>query len=281
MTKLRQTYILGTKLYYRNLQPFLVACSAIPSAERRRALGFYRESVDEHIAAAQDALDTMRRAEKIISRLRYVKIIPDSEEREIGWKNPARAKREILRFGRAFRQCLNETRGALESFTFEIITALDDVAEKNALQIGFSIRRMKDYAKKHPQMEPFGRYIERAIGTRTPRNEDFFRIDDLRQVSFHRRIPFWNLDVRWHEVGDRLLGAPSSAAWLPDDPWSLDPQYTKNWTVFGTVHRGLWDVKLIIDDGYAMATRALVRRRYRYRREWPTRGHYRPTRGSP
>lgn len=276
MGQWNRIYVPDTPLYYLHLDSFLKACAAIPSAERRRALHIYRESVDEHIAAAQDAINIMRRGEKIISNLRYVKIIPGSPEREIGWKNLARAEREMLRFGRAFRQCLNETRGALESFTFEMVTALDDVAERNGRGLGFSTRRLKDYAKTHPKMEPLARYVAQEVGTHPPRNEGYFRIDDLRQVSFHRRIPFWNLDIRWYEAGDELIGKPNSAAWLPDDPWDLHPQYTKNSTVVGTVNSGLWDVARIIDDGYAMATRTLVRRQYRYRRLWPMRGRYRP-----
>ncbi len=207
-----------------------------------------------------------------------MKIIPNSEEREIGWKNPTRAQREILRFGRAFRFALNEMRGALESFTFEIATALDDVAEKDGRALGFSVSRLKDYAKKHPQIEPFACYVEQTVDKGNIQNEGYARIDDLRQVSFHRRIPFWNLDVRWHEANGQLLGSPNSAAWLPDDPWTLWPQYTQNHTVLGTTHSGLWDVVRIIDDGYAMATRVLVHRRYRYRRLWPQRKQYHPTR---
>lgn len=260
-----QTYVLGTKLYYWHLKTFLAATAKIPSPERQEALRIYRESVDEHIAAANEAVEALRRGEEIISRLRYVKIIPNSEEREIGWTNIARANRELDRFGRNFRFALNEMRGALESFTFEIVTALDDVAEKDGRKLGFSVSRMKDFAKSHPQMEPFARYVDQAIGTRTPQNDGYLRIDELRQVSFHRRIPFMNLDIRWHEAGGEILGRPNSAAWLPDDPWDLHPQYTKSWTVFGTAHSGLWDVARIIDDGYAMARRELTFRRWQVR----------------
>lgn len=278
MAKFKQTYIPGTKLYYWNRQPFLAACSAIRPVERRHALRIYRESVDEHIAAANEAVEALRRGEKIISNLRYVKIVPHSDEREIGWTNPARAQRELDRFGRNFRHALNEMRGALESFTFELVTALDDVAEVNGRQLGFSVSRLKEYAKKHPRMESFARYVEQEIAARPPKNDGYFRIDDLRQVSFHRRIPFMNLDIRWHEADGQLLGSPNSAAWLPDDPWDLHPQYTKGWTVFGTAHSGVWDVARIIDDGYAMATRTLVHCQYRYRRQWPMGSRYRPKR---
>ncbi len=59
-----QTYIPGTKLYYWYLDRFLAARQAVPSADRRYALRIYRDSVDEHIAAAQEAIDVMRRGKR-------------------------------------------------------------------------------------------------------------------------------------------------------------------------------------------------------------------------
>src|SRR5262245_18727389 len=96
----KRTFVPGTSLYYWHRERFLAACAPIRVPERRFALQVYRASVDEHLAAADEAVAVMRRAEGLISKLRYVRPIAGTSTYEIGWKNDVRRQRLMLRYDR-------------------------------------------------------------------------------------------------------------------------------------------------------------------------------------
>jgi len=193
-----------------NRPAFLATVSALNYAqERQMRLRLYRESVDEHLRAADDALITMREIETSLGEERIVRVIDgDRNTYEIGWHDPDAVRVAFLRYGKELRAVVNEARAALESLAFEIATALDASVQDSDRTVGFT-SKMSGYTKKHPATRPLADFI---ANLHNPKYEEF---DQIRQISYHRRVVPTLDDIRFHTVGGELISTPCSCNPLP------------------------------------------------------------------
>lgn len=240
-------------LWHRPEFDRLIAAQS-PAELKAWALSEYRRSVDEHIRAARAATDEM---EALDSRLANLIVVPPpSAGGRTHWSDEAAADDAKTLYGRWFRYALNEARAALDSATYEVVTALHGVVEGD-VEVGFSKGRLMELAKKYPQsaasLQPVATLIVQTHG----RNE-FKQFDLLRQIGTHRRIPFIVASGKAHFAGDEPLGKPSMTMWLPEDYAAVPPGGKPRETASGIARKAISLTMMTVNDLYEVAVSMLI-----------------------
>jgi hypothetical protein len=220
-----------------------------PSEVEARTLGEYRRSVDEYFLAADAATDEMKALDSRLADL--IVVPPPSAHSRTHWSDEVAADDAKALYGRWFRYALNEARAALDSATYEVVTALHGVVEGD-VEVGFSKGYLMKLARKYPQsaasLQPTIALIEEVRQC-----DDFKQFDLLRQIGTHRRIPFIIASGKAHFAGDEPLGKLSMTMWLPEDYAAVPPKGKPHATASGIAIKAILLSKRVVDGLYGVA----------------------------